>query len=106
MGAVDHSRRASMKLRTFSIVICTVAIGLPTLLAETQILMRGQVHTDAEAAEMLKRMAAEFDSKEEWQSRAESIRAGVLRGMRLEHVPEPCPLKPIRHSVRQEDGYT
>jgi dienelactone hydrolase len=68
--------------------------------------MRGQCHTDDEAAEMLKRMAGEYDSKAEWQARAESIRAGVLRGMRLERVPEPCPLKPIRHSVRKEKGYT
>jgi dienelactone hydrolase len=95
-----------MKLGTVSLMLLTVTIGLPTLLAETQVLMRGQCHTDAEAAEMLKRMAAEYDSQAEWQARAEKIRAGVLRGMRLERVPEPCPLKPIRHSVRKHDGYT
>jgi dienelactone hydrolase len=89
-----------------TLIMATAAIALPTLLAETQILMRGQCHTDEEAAEMLKRMAAEFDTKDQWQARAERLRAGVLRGLRLEKVPEPCPLKPIRHSVRQEDGYT
>jgi dienelactone hydrolase len=84
----------------------TFAIALPTLLAETQVLMRGQCYTDSEAADVLKRMAGEFNTKEQWQARAERIREGVLRGMKLERVPEPCPLKPIRHSVREENGYT
>jgi uncharacterized protein len=95
-----------MNLRSATLMMLTLAIGLPTLLAESQILMRGQCHTDAEAAEILKQWAAEFDTKAEWKSRAERLRAGVLRGMRLERVPEPCPLKPIRHSVRKENGYT
>jgi dienelactone hydrolase len=88
------------------IIVLAVGIGSPSLLAEKQTLMRGQCHTDAEAAEMLKHMAAEYDTKEEWQSRAEQIRSGVLRGLRLERLPEPCPLKPIRHSIRKQNGYT
>jgi dienelactone hydrolase len=77
-----------------------------TARAEKQILMRGQCHTDAEAAEVLNKWAGTFDTKAEWEARAERIRAGVLRGMKLERLPEPCELKPIRHSVRTEDGYT
>src|SRR5262245_22101379 len=95
-----------MKVRTQIFVLLTLAISLPPLLAETQIHMRGECHTEAEAAEMLKRLASQYNTADEWQARAESIRAGVRRGMKLERVPEPCPLKPIRHSVRKEDGYT
>lgn len=95
-----------MKFQKLTVVVFAIGIASPSLLAETQILMRGQCHTDAEAAEMLKRMAGEYNTKEEWQARAERIRAGVLRGMRLERIPEPCPLKPIRHSIRKENGYT
>lgn len=95
-----------MLLRTAALVMLTAVICLPTLLAETQILMRGKCHTDDEAADMLQRMAAEFDTKEKWLARAERIRHGVLEGLKLQRLPEPCPLKPIRHSVRNQNGYT
>lgn len=95
-----------MKFSAVMLVLFAFGITFSTLLAETQILMRGQCHTDAEAAEILKKWATQFDSKAEWEKRAEQIRAGVLRGMKLERVPEACPLKPIRHSIRKQDGYT
>jgi dienelactone hydrolase len=95
-----------MRLQTGILILIAAAIGAPTLSAETQTLMRGECHTAAEAADILKRAAKEYDTKEKWQDHVEQLRAGVLRGMKLEHVSEACPLKPIRHSVRQEKGYT
>ena len=35
-----------------------------------------------------------------------TLRDGVRRGMQLERLPPACPLKPIRHSVRHDEGYT
>ena len=74
--------------------------------AEIQTLFRGQCLSEAEAAEKLRQFAAEYDNAHEWQARAERIRDGLLRGMKLEQLPPKCALNPIRHSVRQEDGYT
>lgn len=95
-----------MKVSFTATMLLTLALGLPMALAEVQELFRGSCYTEAEAAEKLAQFAKEYDTGVEWQARAERIRAGVLRGMKLERVPTACPLKPIRHSVRQEDGYT
>jgi uncharacterized protein len=73
---------------------------------EIQTLYRGDCLTEAEAAKKLEQFAAEYDTGEQWRARAERIRRGMLSGMKLEQRPPACPLKPIRHSVRQEDGYT
>jgi pimeloyl-ACP methyl ester carboxylesterase len=95
-----------MKVSFAAILLLTFTFQLPTALAEIQVLFRGGCYTEAEAAEKLAQFAGEYDNAAEWQARAERIRTGVLRGMKLERVPAACPLKPIRHSVRQEDGYT
>jgi len=58
------------------------------------------------AAEKLHDYSEQFDSANEWSSRAEQIRSGILRGANLETRPSACPLKPIRHSRRSMDGYT
>ncbi len=83
-----------------SLIACAAARG------EIQTLFRGNCLSEKEAAEKLARFAAEYDSEAEWRDRARQIRRGVLRGMKLERLPPACPLKPIRHSVRREDGYT
>jgi pimeloyl-ACP methyl ester carboxylesterase len=85
------------------ILICAAAL---TARAEIQTLFRGECFTETEAADKLKQFANQYDSAEEWQARAARIRNGLLRGMKLEQMPPKCELKPIRHSVRQENGYT
>ena len=95
-----------MKIGFAAILLLTLALGLPTALAEVQVLFRGGCYTEAEAEQKLAQFAKEYDTAAEWQARAERIRAGVLRGMKLERVPAACPLNAIRHSARQEDGYT
>lgn len=74
--------------------------------AEIQTLFRGNCFTEPEAADKLDRFAAQFQTKDEWQARAARIRRGVLRGMRLDQLPPPCPLKPIVRSHFQGDGYS
>jgi dienelactone hydrolase len=68
--------------------------------------MRGDCYSEAEAAEKLAQFAKQYDTRDEWLARAERIRRGMLRGMKLENRPPASPLKPIRHSVRNEHGYT
>lgn len=94
-----------MRLIGCCFVIAMFAASLAAS-AEQQTLMMGQCYSEAEGASNLERFAAEYDTADEWRARAERIRRGVARGMRLDKLPPACPLKPIRHSVHQEDGYT
>jgi dienelactone hydrolase len=73
---------------------------------EIQTLYRGECLSEPDAAKKLAEYADEFRTRGEWQARAERIRRGILRGLKLEHLPPACPLNPIRHSVRRNDGYT
>jgi uncharacterized protein len=85
----------------------TVAILLGrSAAAEKPTLLQGAYYSEAEGAEKLKQFASEFNTAEEWKTRAARIRAGILHGMKLENDPKASPLKPIRHSLRKEDGYT
>ena len=86
-------------------VVASLAVSLAAS-AETQTLMMGQCFSEAEGAANLQRFADEYDTADEWKVRAERIRHGVAKGMRLDKPPPACPLKPIRHSVRHQDGYT
>jgi dienelactone hydrolase len=95
-----------MRLAAFALSTVLVAALVAPLGAEIQTLFRGDCYSEAEAAEKLAAFAAQYDSREAWLARAESIRQGVRRGMNLEQLPPPCPLKPIRHTVRRHDGYT
>lgn len=88
-----------------SIVIMPLP-AVPVVRGEIQTLFRGACYTEAEAAKKLNEYASHYAMAEQWQDRAERIRKGILRGMNLERLPPACPLKPIRHSVKQEDGYT
>jgi uncharacterized protein len=74
--------------------------------AEIQTLFRGDCLDEATAAEKLTAQQAQYQTADDWHARADAIRNGLLRGMKLEHRPKPCELKPIRHSVREGDGYT
>ncbi|MEX0610994.1 MAG: hypothetical protein WD229_02635 [Pirellulales bacterium] len=95
-----------MKLTLRMILLLAFTAAVSPARAEVQTLFRGDCFTEAQAAEKLAEFAAEYDNAAEWQARAERIRAGVLRGMNLQRLPPACPLKPIRHSVKREDGYT
>jgi pimeloyl-ACP methyl ester carboxylesterase len=95
-----------MKRRNVTILFFA-ALGVASATsAEVQTLFRGECFTEHQAAEKLAHFAAQFHNAAEWRQRAERIRAGLLRGMKLDRLPPACPLKPIRHSLRREDGYT
>ena len=74
--------------------------------AAEPVLRQGHAFSEAAAREKLAEMARQVDDAEGWNLRAERIRENIYRGARLEKLPEPCPLKVIRHSLRKMDGYT
>jgi dienelactone hydrolase len=73
---------------------------------EIQTLFRGECFTPAESAAKLAGFAATYETGDQWKARAAAIRAGVLRGMKLENLPPACDLKPIRRGKWAGDGYT
>jgi dienelactone hydrolase len=96
-----------MRTTILALLALTLLAGQPAATrGEIQTLFRGECYDAAGAKAKLDAFAAQFDTRQAWQARAENFRRGMLRGMKLVERPPACPLKPIRHSVRQEDGYT
>jgi uncharacterized protein len=98
-----------MKLaNSFSIVVIILFCSARCALTNGQVvtLLRGAAYSEAEAKEKLDRLAAGYSDQASWEQRAKLIRAGVLHGMQLDHMPPSCELKPIRRNLRQMDGYT
>ncbi len=94
-------------MRRIAIAVSLIALCCTeNVRGEIQTLYRGECFSEAEAAKKLEDFAAQFHTRDEWQARAEHIRHGILSGLKLARLPPPCPLKPIRHSLHKEDGYT
>lgn len=60
----------------------------------------------AEGRALLEQFSREFDTAEAWNDRAERVRRGILRGMRLDLTRDRTLLRPIIHSRRVFDGYS
>ncbi|MFB6120742.1 MAG: alpha/beta hydrolase family protein [Halobacteriaceae archaeon] len=69
------------------------------------VLRQGHAQTPAEAAAELRQFRESWDSLAEWERRAETVRAGIRRGLKLRDPPEKTPLRPERHDRREYDGY-
>jgi hypothetical protein len=74
--------------------------------AEIQTLYRGECYTPTEGAAKLAEFGARYQTGDQWQARATAIRQGVRRGLKLETLPPPCELKPIRLGALKGNGYT
>lgn len=88
------------------LVILTAAIAARACPAAEPRLRVGGVYTPEQARERLARMAEQIPDGDAWRRRAADIRAGILRGAKLERLPAACDLRPIRHSRREYDGYS
>ena len=94
-----------MRVSLYIFLACT-AIPCSHAWGEIQTLFRGACYTAAEGEKRLADFGKTYDTGDQWKARAENIRRGMLRGMKLERLPTACELKPIRHSKRDHDGYT
>lgn len=70
------------------------------------ILCRGYDQTESEAVEQLRRLAATYADRKQWQDRATKIRQQILRGANLDPLPERTPLNAVVHRKREYDGYS
>jgi pimeloyl-ACP methyl ester carboxylesterase len=88
------------------VVLGILSTWVPQAPAEIQTLFRGECLTEAQAEAKLAQFASTYKTPDEWRERAAHIRSALVRGMKLEHRPPACPLNPIRHSLKRDDGYT
>ncbi|MBD2702579.1 acetylxylan esterase [Spirosoma sp. BT702] len=69
-------------------------------------LRQGAYFTEKKGYKSLKAFAKTYQDKASWETRAALIRQGIRDGMTLPEKPDFAPLEPIRHSVRELNGYT
>jgi len=95
-----------MRRRTWLILLC----GSAVIFLQGAVMIAGPPRktqqTEPEAKEQLARFAKSYSTAEQWKARAQAVREGILRGLRLTTPPAKCDLKPIIHSRRAHDGYT
>jgi len=67
---------------------------------------RGKAQSPAAAAKELKAFQATYSDLEGWKKRKTNIIAGILKGGKLDKLPQKTPLKPIYTGKRTHKGYT
>lgn len=92
------------------LVAIFMTLGCTTLWADDQddapILCRGHYHSEEDAVQQLTRMAATYSNLDEWKSRARRVRSQILKGAKLDPLPERTPLNPVIRKKRVYDGYS
>jgi len=69
-------------------------------------LCQGMYFTPETGADALREFANTYTDRASWEQRASLIRTGLRAGMQLPDQPSFAPLRPIRHGLRQLNGYT
>ncbi|AMQ55777.1 alpha/beta hydrolase family protein [Algoriphagus sanaruensis] len=74
--------------------------------AQESMLCQGAYWTEDEGAIFMNQTASTWTSQADWEKRAEVIREGIIKGMKLEQMPaRTAPFNTIIHSTREMDGY-
>ncbi|MGK7396800.1 MAG: alpha/beta hydrolase family protein [Candidatus Cyclobacteriaceae bacterium M3_2C_046] len=76
-------------------------------LAQTNMLCQGRYWTEDEANLKMKEFSRQWHDKASWEARAEMIREGLIKGMKLEQMPDiKGNFNPIIRNYREMDGYS
>ncbi|GAA0877880.1 hypothetical protein GCM10009119_08480 [Algoriphagus jejuensis] len=96
-----------MKKRIGILAFAIAAIfHTPTVQAQDNMLCQGAYWTEDEANIHMKQWAKDWTTKADWEKRAEVIREGLIKGMKLDQMPKrDTPFNTIIHSTREMDGY-
>ena len=87
--------------------MCAGSVGARQDSPAQEIKLRvGYAQSEDEAKAELRQVMSQLRNQQDWESRADKIRQGILRGANLTNLPERTPLKPIYGSRRTYDGYT
>ena len=93
--------------KTNIVIIILFAIAKFTIAQENnQNLCVGHYYTEEEAVKILNELRHEYQTKDEWISRAKIIRQGILEGSGLNPFPEKNSLNPIFTNLRKHKGYS
>lgn len=100
-----------MKIRIAALcIILFLFLNSDSMTQKKQVeLCVGYYQTEEEAVEQLKRFAASYKNKAEWEKRRETIKKGIITGAELDLIPKEFRtnnFNPIIHSKRILDGYT
>ena len=75
--------------------------------AQEDMLCMGRHWTEDEANLVMKDFAKEWNDKVSWEKRAAIIREGIIKGMKLDQMPDiKGDFHPIIRNKRNMDGYT
>src|SRR5262245_26028626 len=77
-----------------------ICLGLAALLALPQLGLAQKGESD------LGKLAKTYQTREQWETRAQAVREGILRGAGLWPLPQKTALKPRIHSLRKYEGYS
>ncbi len=88
------------------ITLCVLIMLAGLVQAQDIELCQGNYQTEAQAKEQLAKFAAAYSNSNEWEKRADNIRAHILKGTGLDPLPDKTPLNPIIHSKRKLNSYT
>lgn len=96
-------------MKVVYLLFAVTFLGALSCLAQSNddsMLCMGNYQTKSEAILQLKRFAASYNNKEEWEIKAKIIKEGILKGADLLPMPAKTDLNPIYSNKRQYDGYS
>lgn len=94
-------------------ISCKIIVLLQFLLlaqagvfGQDNMLCQGKYWTEDQGNIMLKQWSAEWKTKADWEKRADVIRQGLIKGMKLDQMPQVSnEFEPIIRNTRTMDGY-
>ncbi len=90
----------------FYFLFIFIFIQIIPVASQQSMLCMGHYWTEEEAAEKMKEMAASWDDRNSWTSRADMIREGMLEGMEFDRLAGfEGDFRPVIHSTKVMDGY-
>ncbi|MCR9119999.1 MAG: acetylxylan esterase [bacterium] len=87
-------------------LVATAAVKAEENSNESPKLRVGHAHSEEAAKLELRKVMNEVQTEKDWQARKEIVRQGILKGAKLETLPERTPLNPIYKKQRTYDGYS
>lgn len=111
-GVVGRTRPflplAGMNRLTTSLLVSgllAAQVALAQVNTAAPMLRQGAYFSESEGAKRLADTAKTYPTRQAWEKRASLIRQGIRDGMELPDKPRFAPLRPLRHSKRQFNGY-
>ncbi len=93
------------KIQITLIIAILLCLNLKVFAQENR-LCQGAYWTEDQANVIMKKWASEWKTKADWEKRADVIRKGIIKGMKLDQMPKvDNNFKPIIRNTRTMDGY-